>query len=605
MSWESPAAFWLLLAIPAILLLWILRPRRPRLRVPSLLLWPGSPAERQSARPWQRLRNHPLLWIQVAVALLLALAAARPFQPADAAGQHLMVLLDASGSMRARDVAPDRFSVARAKVVDIARSLGPDQEMTILRVDEQPRVLVAGARSADQVETALAGEQPSYGPADGETALALAKGLTRGPAEWVVVGDGGLVLPEGARRPVGSGFRFLPVGEPTGNVAVTGLAVRQEAERLVIQAGLHNFGAMPASGRLQLLAEGQMVGIQEWRLEAGGESYVTWSHLQEGPRWYEARLTGVSEGANALEQDDRAFVAAGVPEETRVLLVSPGNSFLERVLAVHGNVRPFRTSPADWAGLTSQESAYPLVVLDRLWPERLPSGSALLVGPPTGEGFRPQQLWPKPDHPLLRHVDWSEVQVATARRLPLGAGWETVIDSEGGPLLAVRTEGGRRQAMLAFDLSQSDLALRPAFPILMANLLDWLLPRPDLDPRTVPPGADLSLDPSPLAQQLWVEGADGARYELAPPWPARPFRPPAPGLYRAVQSWDGGTQQSLVVAAGYHPQEADLSPRDLDLPASDGGSPAPSRGALSFWPWLAGGVLLLSLLEWWVDSRGR
>ena len=46
--------------IPAILLLWVLKPRRPRLRVPSLMLWPGSPAERQSARPWQRLRNHPL-----------------------------------------------------------------------------------------------------------------------------------------------------------------------------------------------------------------------------------------------------------------------------------------------------------------------------------------------------------------------------------------------------------------------------------------------------------------------------------------------------------------------------------------------------------------
>src|SRR5690242_12965813 len=71
MSWELPAALLLGLTIPAIVLLWILKPLRPRLRVPSLLLWPGSPAERQSTRPWQRLRNHPLFWVQVAMALLL------------------------------------------------------------------------------------------------------------------------------------------------------------------------------------------------------------------------------------------------------------------------------------------------------------------------------------------------------------------------------------------------------------------------------------------------------------------------------------------------------------------------------------------------------
>src|ERR687891_231011 len=106
MSWEVPAAFWLGLAVPAIALLWMLQPRRPRLRVPSLMLWTRSPAVRQSARPWQRLRNHPLLWIQIIAALLLALAATRPFLAEADQSRHLVVLLDASGSMRATDIPP-------------------------------------------------------------------------------------------------------------------------------------------------------------------------------------------------------------------------------------------------------------------------------------------------------------------------------------------------------------------------------------------------------------------------------------------------------------------------------------------------------------------
>src|SRR5436190_7206221 len=299
MTWEVPAALWLGLAVPAIVALWLLRPRRTRLRVPSLLLWPGSPAQRQSARPWQRLRNHPLLWLQVAAAALLALAAARPFVPASAAGRHLVVLLDASGSMRAHDpvagsgpapltgsgqaVAPDRFGAARAAVRDLARSLGPGQEMTIIRVDEQPRVLVSGAHERAEVERALRDETPGFGPPDGAAALALAAGLTRGPASWVLVGDGGVPFPEDARRPAGTSFRFVPIGGTAGqdapNVAVTVLAARQSESGLTLQAGIRNTGPRAVSGRLQLLAEGQLAGVREWQAGPGAEIYLTWADL--------------------------------------------------------------------------------------------------------------------------------------------------------------------------------------------------------------------------------------------------------------------------------------------------------------------------------------
>lgn len=605
MSLDAPAGLFLALAIPAILLLWMLRPRRNRLRVPSLLLWAGSPAERQSARPWQRLRNHPLLWLQILAALLLALAAAQPYLPASAAGSHVLVLLDASGSMRAQNGEADRFAAARAAVLDIARGLGPGQDMTVLRVDDQPRVLVAGATTLGQVESALAGEVAAFGPGDVAAALALAEGLSRGPAEWVMVGDGGLAIPEGALRPAATHFRFVPVGGPAGNVAVTGLAAREGEGGVTLQAELYNTGLAPVEGSLQLLAEGELVRGQRWQLGPGEKTHVAWSHLPAGPRWYEVRLSGVEVAGNALAHDDRAWAVVGTASAPEVLLVSEGNSFLERVLGVHGELRAYRAAPDDWPGLAAQGEAYPLTILDRLWPQTPPRGSALLIGPPVGDAFRPGQMWPRPAHPLLRHVDWSEVQVASARRLPLGPEWEVVIDSDGGPLLAIREEGGRRQAALAFDLAQSDLALRPAFPVLMANLLDWLLARPDTATHVVAPGATVSLPASPLAREVWVEAVDGRRYDLAPPFPPLPFRPPDPGLYRVVQAGEAGRQESLLVAGGYHALEADLTPRSLDLPAAEGGLADPARAAQAFWPWLAALALLVSTLEWWVDARGR
>jgi Ca-activated chloride channel homolog len=622
-SFEAPGALWLGMGAAGILLLWMLRPRRPRVRIPSVLLWAGSPTERQSARPWQRLHNHPLLWLQVVVTLLAALAAARPFLPAQGASQHLIVLLDASGSLRARDVLPDRFTVARETVAELARAMGPGQTMTVIRLDEEPHVLVASSSDAGQVASALQGQSASYGPADVATGLALAAGLTQGAAEWVMVTDGGLSVSEAAHRPSGTSLRTIQVGDAAGNVALVGLSTRAGGRGLSVQAGVRNLGTRPASGRVQLLADGQLVGAREWQLEPRGETFLSWADLPivsacaepgaaaEGtsppcaaaPQVFEARLAGVDPSLNLLEQDDRAWAVVAPPRDARALLVTTGNLFLERAFTVQSNLRAFRAAPADWTSVATEGEPFPLLVLDRLWPDPPPNGNVLFVGPPTGLSFRPAEIRPRTGHPLLRHVDWSEVHVAAAQRLPLDTTWETVVDSDGGPLLAVREVGGQRQAALAFDLTQSDLALRPAFPILMANLLEWLLPGPSETARIVAPGGAATIDPAPLARQLWVEGPDTPRAELAPPWPPRAFRPPAPGLYRVVQQGDAGQQISMLVAEGYHPQEADLLPRPLAISVEGDTSPPLAQGALTWWPWLAALLLLFSLAEWWIDAR--
>jgi hypothetical protein len=569
------------------------------------MLWAASSAVRQSAQPWQRLRNHPLLWLQVAVATLLALTAARPFLSGAEQGRHVVVLLDASGSMRATDVAPDRFSVARAAVLDLARGLGPGESLSVVRMDHEPRLIIAGARTEGQVQAALQHETPAYGPADLVAAAAIAESVARGPAEWVLVGDGGIVVPEEMRRPPGTSFRFVEVGRSAGNVAVTSLSVREGSPgTLAIQAVLRNTGSSPVAGRLQLLGESELIGVREWSLEAMADGYVTWTGLAAGPAWFEARLSGVTPEANSLVHDDQAWAGAPRAGGAAALLVSSGNLFLERALTLDPRLRAFRVDPSDWPML-SAESPYAVTVFDGLWPEVLPRGGALIVGAPSGPEFVPNEIRPAANHPLLRHVDWSDVRVGSARRVPLDVIWETVIDSDGGPLLAVRTDGVARQAILTFSLSRTDLALRPAFPVLMANLLEWMLPALDPAPRSVPLGTALSLDASPLSEQVWVELPGGGREDLAPPWPPQSFYPPQPGVYRVMQAAAGGVEERIFTTNGYHPLEADLTPRQVSLPAVDEQAGPVAAAAFALWPIVAAMVLALSLLEWWFDARGR
>ena len=83
------------------------------------------------------------------------------------------------------------------------------------------------------------------------------------------------------------------------------------------------------------------------------------------------------------------------------------------------------------------------------------------------------------DHPLVRQLDLGDVNIAAARRLTLAAGDVAVAGSFGLPLLIARERPGLRIAATSFDPRRSDLPMRPAFPLLIANALAWAGPKAD------------------------------------------------------------------------------------------------------------------------------
>jgi hypothetical protein len=92
------------------------------------------------------------------------------------------------------------------------------------------------------------------------------------------------------------------------------------------------------------------------------------------------------------------------------------------------------------------------------------------------------------DHPLLRQLDLADVNVAEAHRLTLGPGDVALAASFDVPLIVARERLGLRIVALAFEPRRSDLPMRPAFPLLVANALAWVA-RDDAEPPLVDAGA--------------------------------------------------------------------------------------------------------------------
>lgn len=131
LEWRNP--WWLLVALQPLLVTALLRLRRKRLlhyADAHLLPWAIRSGATGGERPWRRVAN-TLVWLLMAGALAgprlpLDSGSAVSREAAVAVPRHemeVMVVLDVSPSMHAQDVAPDRLSRAKLKLLDLQRRL--------------------------------------------------------------------------------------------------------------------------------------------------------------------------------------------------------------------------------------------------------------------------------------------------------------------------------------------------------------------------------------------------------------------------------------------------------------------------------------------------
>ncbi len=477
--------------IPIVILLHTLRPRPKQVQVTNLFLWNEVLRDRGSSMAFKRLRKNLPLLFQILLILLAALALARPvwLHLSHKTGSVILVV-DTSASMQTQTGGKSRFELAQEKALDILDEHASGDKFLVIEAGHTPELHAGFLQSASQARDVVRNLQPSDAPGKLEKALYLALSFVEPATDDTIylVTDGAgydflklLQIPQ----------RILPVVVAGGdkNIGITRFEFRQQlaaANRYEIMLEIRNFTDAEQTFPFRLSVDNTMIV----------ETDVTLSDSQERlfifP--YSGLLTGIAraeiEVDDDLAVDNSAALALSASKDVWILLASPGNYFLEKLLEAYPNFLVNKIddiTPGSWPELVR---SHDLVIVDRLDVPPTDSGNLLLIDAyspsipvvATGDLKFPDVLDWDEGHPVLADVNLSGLTIERARQLHIAA--PPASDETLHPLLEASESGlmyayeheNLRAVIVGFDITRSDLPLKVAFPVMMSNIVNWLNP---------------------------------------------------------------------------------------------------------------------------------
>ncbi len=528
--------------------LYLLRRREREEPVSALFLWERIPPDRASRMARLRARFDLLLLLQLLAVTLFAVGLAHPIVRVPRTAGATAIVLDGSASMAATGRADAALAEARRLIGD---SSGP---WSVVVWADPPRVLVPRTANREEVLALLGAYRPTLGarPPLGE-ALAL---LPSGFGRTVVITDDPLPDPgvEIVALPALDNlaivaFAARPTPDGSGYEAL--VRVRNDTDRYQdVQVAVHTGAGTYLGSRL--LSPGSedrfvfQIGFVQTSLRAEllPEDGFPWDNVR-----YAALEGGATVRVRWVGEEDRylwAALQAAVPVER----VSSGGWDLTVAVRTELPVAP--TGPLLLVGASSPEASL---------------GEPEPAGPIRGEAS-----------PLLRHVVPEEFRASAVHPLTLPPDATVDLWAGDAPALSHWERDSGRRVLLALDLPRSNLPLTVDFPILLRNVVTWLLPyrpRPTLvvgEAIELPPGTEVST-PAGTVSGVWI--------------------PDRPGLYELR----GARREVIAVNVPYEESLAGRVAVPTAVPVSK------TLADLTAWPWVGVAAFLVLAAEWGLARR--
>ncbi|MEZ6092728.1 MAG: BatA and WFA domain-containing protein [Pirellulaceae bacterium] len=664
MSWFNsvlnPLGWTLLLVVPPlIVLLYFLKLRRRPIQVPSTYLWKKAIEDMHVNSLWQRLRNNLLMFLQILAVLLIALACLRPgCEGTELSGERFIFLVDNSASMSATDVdSGSRLDEAKRQVGIMIDRMKPGDVAMLMVFSNKAEVFQGFTVNQNLLKQKLGEIEQSHRPTDVREALNAAAGLANPgrtstdagdvqiadalPSTLMIFSDGGFEnVNDFSLGNLTPEYHAIGGLLPPVNVGITALAINNDpniSDRREAFAQLTNSSMEDQSVSATLFVEDEVFDAQDNVVIPAGRSVgisfpltALFAQLDTA-----TQLKLVVSPDDDMTEDNVAFTVVNPPRLAQVLIVTPGNEYLELAMDTEPIQKMASVVFESRDYITTEEyrtkafdGEFDLVIFDQCQPETMPNCNTMFLGdkPPGDDWKFGDKQYPTPiadffrSHPLINSMQLTNITILEAAKIEGPSGTQSLIDSTYGTIMAIGPRGGFQDLVCSFPLAtftddgfqvNTDWPSKLSFPLFVQNLVSNLAGGARfLTQDSASPGEIARISPPPTVSRVQIINPQETQFSQSRDKNnmIQFSQTELPGVYTvAPDEFSTETAPPIQYFAVnlFDPQESNINVREeLEIgfePVAATTEVLPAR--TEYWKWIILLVLAVIIAEWYIYNR--
>lgn len=529
MSFFNPLGFLALLGIPAIIFMYLLKEKHKEIKVPSLFLWQKAIVQSQSHKPWQKLRKNLLMILQIIMVIFLAFALSNPYILGGNKTKNYIFALDSSLSMLSKDESPSRFEQAKNSIQKIIDDSPPNAGFSIVVMNQNPYLALNNSNDKNKAKSLLSSLECSYSGVDFESALSIIEIQEEQT-------NGNIYVFSDKNYDFNTNVQKIYFGKNSENSAITNISHSFSDNDVNVLVSVRNFSDEAVRKTVTLFTDNNIFDFKDIIIESGENEDIYFTGISKETKNIMAQITP----EDNLVEDDTAFHVINSSQKHKVLLVTQQNIFIEKALSLLENVELYRSNTTDLL------SGYELYIFDGIFPEIMPTdGYILSINPNIGEEVNISENITINNNNIFNNISNMNFAVSKAKSIDAPNWADVILKNEEIPLIYVGENQGVKNAMITFDLHNSDLPLKKEFPIFIYNMLNWFFLDENYNISDLTADSTIEFNIKPNSSNVDVIDSDGKRYNIAPPFPVGSFSDTQKlGIYTLEQTVNGNKQIS-------------------------------------------------------------
>jgi hypothetical protein len=601
MTFYSPWGFLALIGVPIIIILYLLKQQHEDLTVSSLYLWEEVIKDLEANAPWQKLKKNILMILQIIAVILLALALAKPYlSNLESNIQNVVVVIDTSMSMQSKMGNKTRFDEAKANAREYITNLKPNTYVTLISVGKNTVIEENLSKNKSSLLNSLNAIEVTNSALNIDDAKSIIFSIANQHPNTKVVlfGDQNFFI-EGVE------MEFSDMSGEAENFAIINLSHTVTENGITALSTIANYTGADAKIPLSIYLDGSVYDAKYVDIAFGETLNVYWNNLPESTNVIEVRID--KEDALAIDNTYWNVVEKGLGN--KALLVSDGNVFIEKALALSNKLELYKTLPDE----SREFIGYDLYIFDGFLPEIIPEdGSIMIFNPPKNQLFQVGEVVEIPQIKELRgdifkYVKEFDFSIGESKIIEVPLWAEEIIEFKEGSGGFAGLYNNQRILAIAFDIFKTDISITPAFPIFITDAVEWLLPSAIENIASVNSGDSITFNLHPGTEKALIKTPLKETFEIAPPFPARVFdKTEEPGVYTLVQKTIEGEINYNFSVNVPSKEESDINKKVVakdedDKDAKERNVVKTGRNIQFVFIWI---IIILLLIEWWFYKNG-